>query len=159
MNGDETSPFQTVSREVYEELGLSVYKIGGQVGPDHPFKIEKTGVVDIARIWRCKVTGQPQVSNEADAFGYFTEQTIRALTLVGPEGRLGRTGRMVWDGLSILRDPVDVRQFSVLYSVHEDDYVVSPDGLHLHHVIDRTISIWRRLDPYGTDGYMEAPKK
>src|SRR3989344_3445069 len=109
-------------REVEEETGLDV-EVLHQVGPDHVFND------DTALAYACKVVGgQLKVTAEAKNHAWVNAKEVRRgyfynpeydemgcrifeneqkfeIKLVGPEGRLGRTGSMVWDAFSLMEEP------------------------------------------------------
>ncbi len=158
-------------REVKEETGLDV-EVLHQVGPDHVFND------DTALAYACKVVGgQLAVTTEAKNHAWVNAQEVRQghfynpeydemgnrtfeneqkfdIKLVGPEGRLGRTGRMVWDAFSIMENP-DVSTLdrparkSMVYDLNEDGtQFVTDDNEHELR--------FNRLDPYSPTGIIQT---
>lgn len=166
---------QALVREVREETGLEI-SVGTRVGPEHVFK-DDTAVAYLCEI----IGGELRSTKEAVRHHFCSAEDLKAgtirvnaggevnginvpLKLVGPEGRLGRTGRMVWDALSLLEEPqrdhapFDSFDFvglaleenlaeGVLQALGDCFYELQPSGYVL---------CWPRHDPYTPNGRMEA---
>lgn len=157
---EETQGVDPETGKPYPGSGLHI-RIVGKIGPDHVFGD------DTAVAYLCFITeGTAHPSSEAKCHRSCTEQEVRqqywryahkefmdgvAMTsgyekvpikLVGPEGRLGRTGRMVWDGISL---------FALPELPTEGDVTVSEDGTQLIYGGQAL----PRLDPYSPTGRME----
>lgn len=177
VEGGETDQVVLV-REVKEETGLDV-EVLHQVGPDHVFND------DTALAYACKVIGgQLTVTAEAKNHAYVNAQEVRQgyylepskeddpntglraqkpLKLVGPEGRLGRTGRMVWDAFSLMG--MSDRYVGNLSESHLPGAPDFPKDLPIGKIIcqgpylfqrqnEEVLDCWRRLDPYSPTGQM-----
>lgn len=171
-------------REVKEETGLDV-EVLHRVGPDHVFND------DTAVAYACKVIeGELKLTGEAKNHAWVNAQELRQgyfynpeydemgnrtflneqrfdIKLIGPEGRLGRMGRMVWDAFSLIQEPAqvlrpgyypgligpgaDVMRASSSPVAHENNfYQLVKDEL------GEAIKIWPRIDPYSPTGFMQA---
>ncbi|MDB4978536.1 MAG: hydrolase [Candidatus Peribacteria bacterium] len=167
------SDHDALAREVWEETGLEI-EVLEQVGPPHVFND------DTAVAYACRVIGGQLVStSEAKQHWYANATELKQgffrvrhkeyvdgismttgfqdvpLTLVGPTDRLGRTGRMVWDGLSLLEDPILGPNEAPEEYLPIEGVFVSDDGCFL---IDETVEgqkKYPRLDPYSPTGKME----
>lgn len=170
------SDMVALEREVREEAGIDVDVIE-KLGPDHVFGD------DTAVAYICIPNGGQIVETaEAKAHRFVTKEELRQgfylvaekdvdpesghqvrmgthnkvpLKLVGPEGRLGRTGRMVFDGLSILEEPERGPNGVPEDMVPVEGIFASEDGLYLIEEAKGEQRKWRRLDPYTPSGYME----
>lgn len=100
---------QALVREVFEETSLRVI-VGPKVGEDHVFKNDAAA----AYICFCLDDSEPQTTNEAMTHRYVDADQLKTLKLVGPEGRLGRTGRMAWDGITLLQTPCNKGESSII---------------------------------------------
>lgn len=163
-------------REVKEETGLDV-EVLYQVGPDHVFND------DTAIALACKVVGgQLTITTEAKNHAWVNAREVRQgyfynpeyddmgnrtfeneqkfdVKLIGPEGRLGRTGRMVWDAFSLMEEPISDRhppkkkEFSGITITTQDHYVCL--GAYFYRrEFDDWHYCWPRLDPYSPTGHM-----
>jgi len=169
------SDFDTLIREVREETMLTIEPIE-RIGEPLVFN------EDTAVAYSCKVEGSglPQETDEATQHRFCTAEELKrgsyavphkeledgvgmttgddsfSLKLVGPEGRLGRTGRMIFDGLSTLEEP-QVEPRNVDPTVDRDDkgVFVSDDRCSLIQESGSERRIWPRLDPYSPTGKME----
>jgi 8-oxo-dGTP pyrophosphatase MutT (NUDIX family) len=144
-------------REVREETGLEITVLN-QVGPEHPYQ-DDTAVAYLCVVEGGNLTPTSEAQShrycnaEEVQRGWFADDNVRQpLKLVGPEGRLGRTGRMVWDGFSIAITSPDIKLSAGSYS--RDRYSASPDGTHLVACYGLHEFHCRRLDPYSPDGFM-----
>lgn len=145
------SDAQALVREVREETGL-VVEVEEQVGPPHVFG------EDAAVAYICKVVGGYLLvtTNEGKCNLFSGIDDVRKLRLVGPEDRLGRTGRMTYDGLSILETPIGYDQSFDPASFSRID---CPEGeTHILQEIEGLGRRWRRIDPFSPTGFMEPPK-
>lgn len=158
-------------REVREETGLNV-KVLHQVGPDHVFND------DTAVAYACKIVGgQLAVTAEAKNHAWVNAQEVRQghfynpeydemgnrtfeneqrfeVKLVGPEGRLGRTGRMVWDAYTLMEEPIK-GSLGVNAEKLPPDTIVCVHDCFFKRIDDRDYWCWRRLDPHTPSGKME----
>lgn len=161
-------------REVREETGLEVEVIE-KLGPDHIFGndtavayiCEPNGgqIVETAEAKHHLFVNKDELkegTTRRDPSRWYGDQTgdnngVKefALKLVGPEGRLGRTGRMVFDGLSILEEPETGPNGVPEEMVPVEGIFASDDGLSLIEEAEGGRRTWRRLDPYTPSGYME----
>ncbi len=171
---DGQDDVDALMREVLEETGVEVDVIE-RLGPPHDFEGPKS--FDTAVAYVCIPSGGELVAtSEAQMHLYVTKEELKAgvarrlakdchglaeqfegerdipLKLVGPEGRLGRTGRMVFDGLSILEEPE--RGPNGVPEPTEGIFA-SDDNLYLIEEADGERRKWRRLDPHTPSGYME----
>jgi len=160
-------------REVEEETGLKV-EVLHRVGPDHVFND------DTAVAYLCKVVGgELKLTAEAKNHAWVNAQEVRQgnihipgqefdmeapqndvnipLKLVGPEGRLGRTGRMIWDAFSVMESVIHSHKFGTTEWQPRPitDYEVSRDGLRITMDNGERILIWDRLDPYSPTGKIQ----
>jgi len=172
-------------REIEEETGLKV-EVLHKVGPDHVFGD------DTAIAYSCKVVGGGlKITAEAKNHAWVTAQEVRQrnifipglefgmyapqndvnvpLKLVGPEGRLGRTGRMVWDAFSLMEEPkrdrlpFDKPEFFVLGTTGDNipsDFQIGETraiGTNFFQRLDEhTFEYWPRLDPYSPTDQMQT---
>lgn len=146
---DGESDEDAVVREAREETGLDV-TVRFQVGSGHVFND------DTAVAFLCDVVGGTLTPTaEAVEHGYFRREQVRDMKIVGPEGRLGRTGRMIYDGLSLLLDPVitELEGMNILRS--KNGVFISEDGTCLCFESVSHRRTWRRLDPYSPTGFLE----
>ena len=161
------SDFDALVREVREETCLEV-EVLEQVGSPLVFKD------DTAVAYACTIVGgRLEPTDEAIRHHYCTADDLRAgrirvgmseglgqwipLKLVGPEGRLGRMGRMVWDALSILEDPQMVPN-KVPNEWLIEGVFVTEDGCFLWEETPEVQKKWPRLDPYSPSGKVEPPQ-
>ncbi|HLD63601.1 MAG TPA: NUDIX hydrolase [Candidatus Peribacteraceae bacterium] len=138
-------------REVREETGLDV-ELLGQVGPEHKFQD------DVAVAYLCRILGGDlQPTKEAVAHRFCTSDEVKQghadcdstleIKLVGPPDRLGRTGRMLYDGFSIM---------GVLDQAAPGRAIVaSGDELEVVRTIGCNVRV-PRLDPYTLTGRMQS---
>lgn len=138
-----------LKREVREETGLEVEVIE-QVGPPHVFN-DDTAVAYVCTV----VGGQLVPTREAKDHWYVDKEEIKRLPLVGPVERLGRTGRMAWDGLSILEEPTVGPNEVPDDMLPIEGIFVSDDGCLLVDETSEGRKTWPRLDPYSPTGKME----
>ena len=87
-----------------------------------------------------------------------TGQTI-PLVLVGPKDKLGRMGRMVCDGLSLLEEPLRGPNEAPEDMLPIEGVFVSDDKCYLVDEGSDEQRKYRRLDPYGPDGFMVPTQK
>jgi ADP-ribose pyrophosphatase YjhB (NUDIX family) len=172
--------YEALVREVREETGLIV-EIIEQVGEPHVFG------EDTALAFTCKVVGGRLIETAEAVRHYFaTKEDVAAgrirvgmnegvgmwvaLKLVGPEGRLGRMGRMVYDGFSIMEEPVivpndapaDYLPITGTLLTSLDDFPIpgiflSEDKCSLITQKSEGQKKWPRLDPFSPTGKM-GPK-
>ena len=154
-NASETDP-ATLKRECLEETGLHT-EVMCMVGEELVFG------VDTAVAYLCVVIGgKLGVTSEAKRHRYATAQEVRqgyylegeekiSLKLVGPDGRLGRTGRMVWDGFTITLEG-QVRKGKK--DPTKRGIYVEDQALLVEQISAEEQRFWRRLDPYGPGGLM-----
>jgi 8-oxo-dGTP pyrophosphatase MutT (NUDIX family) len=146
------SDFDALIREVREETGLDIEPLE-QVGPLHVFN-EDTAVAYV-----CTVTGGQLIpTKEAKQHRYVDKEEIKTLTLVGPVGRLGRTGRMAWDGLSIMEEPTVGPNEVPEDMLPIEGLFASDDGCLLVDETNEGRKTWPRLDPYSPTAKMEPAK-
>lgn len=158
-----------LTREVREETGLEV-EVLEQISEPLIFG-EDTAVAYVCKV----VGGQLVTTKEAVRHHFCAAEDLKAgrvrinlggeatgawhpLKLVGPEGRLGRTGRMVYDGLSLMEEPIVGPNEAPAEYLPIEGVFVSDDKCYL---VDETTDgqkKYRRLDPYGPDGYMQPAK-
>lgn len=167
---------EALAREVQEETGLKV-QVLYQVGPEH-VSGEDTSVA-----YACNVIGGTLMqTEEAKTHRFVTAQEVRQgyfilrrreaedgimfttgeekipLKLVGPEGKLGRTGRKVWDALSLMENPSCDKPPSDQISKEEKPEVGAllfiGDCFYEYRPCEYWWC-WPRLDPYSPTGRMQ----
>lgn len=135
-------------RNVREKTGL-VVEVGPKIGPDHINKGEA------AAAYLCFVRdGELTPSKEVKQHRYVSREEIRTPKILGPEGRLGLTGRMAYDGLSLIAIP----KLMVGNVENNEDYFVSDDNCFLLKWVPgpgNRVEAYRRMDPYSPTGFME----
>jgi len=161
-------------REVKEKTGLDV-EVLHQVGPNHIFND------DTAVAYACKVFGgEIKATTEAMIHAWVNAQEVKQgwfdnpifeiefdknptrwerydVKLVGPEGRLGRTGRMVWDAFSLMEEskqtpPLGFGNQEFIMKCGEE--LVCRNNCFFQWQAARQC-YWPRLDPYSPTGIME----
>lgn len=159
-------------REAREEAEVTI-RIGVMLGGPLVFGTD-TAVCYLAEI----VSGLPQPTGEAEYHRYCTEAEIRQgywlkhhddplalqegigmasghsheqIRIVGPKDKLGRTGRMIWDALSLFHPPEESPNPNTIYP----SLGLSDDGLWIVDTSNVILRKYRRLDPYTASGYME----
>ncbi len=170
---DETETDEAcLIREAHEEAEIQV-RVGVMLGSPLVFGTD-TAVCYLAEI----LSGQPQPSAEAEYHRYCTEAEIRQgywlkthddelalqegigmscgqshepIRIVGPTDKLGRTGRFIWDALSLFQSPEESPNPNTIHP----SLGLSNDGLWIVDTSDITLRRYRRLDPYTASGYME----
>lgn len=164
----EHSPLQVLRRVLMEELGLTLLAVKASVGSPLPFYDQNRGVVDVAQAYLCLTRGEPQRTDAARNWRFFEhDSTVDWLitrspgcTFVGPEKRVGRTARMLLDGIVIGQEPVmrfpAGKRIPPEYDLPEShDYHISPDGVHIVKVESVETRVWRRIDPFALRHVME----
>ncbi len=154
-----------LTREVYEETGLEI-EVLEQIGEPLLFG------EDTAVAYACRIVGGKLIpGKQAVRYHFCTAEDLKAgririnlggeamgiwhpLKLVGPEGRLGRTGRMVWDGLSLMQEPIVGPNEAPAECLPIEGVFVSDDKCYLVDEATDGQKKYRRLDPYSADGYM-----
>lgn len=166
---DGEKDVDALMREVLEETGLVVQVIE-QVGPPHVHKTEEKE--DTAVAYFCKVTGGTlQPTNEAKRHAFCTAEELKAgnirvglaegqgqtvdLKLVGPTDKLGRTGRMVFDGLSILQDPIVGPNQAPPEFLPVEGIFTSEDQCFLIEEAKDQQRKWQRIDPFSPTGFIQ----
>ncbi|MBP9750419.1 MAG: NUDIX domain-containing protein [Candidatus Peribacteraceae bacterium] len=169
---DGEDDVQTLSREAKEEAKIQI-RIGVLLGGPLVFG-QDTAVCYLAEI----LSGQPQPTDEALYHRFCTEEEVRQgywlcrhqdqdaldegigmtsgysqepIRIVGPKDKLGRTGRMIWDALSLFHPPEESPNPNTIYPGLD----LSEDGLWIVDTSDVILRRYRRLDPYTASGYME----
>jgi 8-oxo-dGTP pyrophosphatase MutT (NUDIX family) len=162
---------QTLAREAQEEAKIQI-QVGVMLGAPLVFGN------DTAVCYLCEhLFGEPQPTDEALYHRYCTEEEIRQgwwkkptsdgkegdtaslsfereqIRIVGPTDRLGRTGRMIWDVISLWHAPDESPNPNTLYP----SLGLSDDGLWIVDTSDTVLRKYRRLDPFGKDGLMQLP--
>lgn len=152
-------------REVNEETGLEV-EVLEQIGEPLVFS------EDTALAYACTIVGEQLIpTNEAVRHAFCSQEDVQAgrkrvglsegvgqwvpLKLVGPEGRLGRMGRMVYDGFSLLEEPQTGPNDVPAEYLPIEGVFVSQDKCFL---IDETFDgqkKWPRLDPFSPTGFIQ----
>lgn len=167
-------------REVKEETGLDV-KVLHHVGPDHVSAVA----------YACKVIGgELKSTTEAKKHAWVNAQEVRQgyfyntkykgignrtfgnkqkiyVRLVGPEGRLGRTGRMVWDAFSLMKKPKRKGPPYILRYLGSEFGMPEFEELAIGEVVCQNAHFftragngayvcWPRLDPYSPTGEMRT---
>ncbi|TSC79941.1 MAG: NUDIX hydrolase [Candidatus Peregrinibacteria bacterium Gr01-1014_25] len=156
-----------LKREVLEEIGLEVDVIE-QIGPPHVFKD------DTAVAYACKIVGGVLgPSKEMARHAWCTKDEAHAgrvsvaagadkgttleIVFLGPRDRLGRMRRMLWDGFSIMEEPV-IGQPELPEELRPVEGVfVTDDKCHLADEKSDKRLVWPRLDPYSPTGVMQQP--
>lgn len=161
-----------LTREAREEAEIQI-RIGVILGNPLVFGTD-TAVCYLAEI----VAGQPVPTAEAEYHRYCTEAEVRQgywlkthydelameegigmssgqsrepIRIVGPVGKLGRTGRFIWDALSLFHTPEESPNPNTIHP----GLGLSDDGLWIVDTGDVILRKYRRLDPYTASGYME----
>lgn len=140
---------EALRREVLEETGYEVH-VARQVGGLHIAKD------NVAVAYACVVTGGTLIpTKEAPQHHWVTEDEILGLDIVGPTDRMGRMKRMIYDGLSLLREPECLRQDIPEEFFPIAEVRVSQDGLYLVQDDADERRQYRRLDPHSLSGFVE----
>ena len=135
-----------LKREVEEETGLKI-RIGPQIGPDHVFG------TDTAVAYMCVADeGEPRPTEEAVEHRFVDVEELKELKIVGPEGRLGRTGRMMFDGLSIMQPG----EKTGMPSRDMEGFSLSHDKTFIIRDTKEGEKRYPRIDPYTESGFMES---
>lgn len=152
-------------REVREETGLEIVVLA-QIG--EPLVYGE----DTAVAYECDVVGgQLMPTKEAVRHNYCTADDIKVgrirvglsegigqwvpLQLVGPEGRLGRMGRMIFDGFSLMEEPETQPNGLPEGCLPMESISISGDKCFLVVKVGEEQIQYRRLDPYASDGFKQ----
>ena len=156
---DGESDIAALVREVTEETGMNTLAVYGKVGPQLPFHNQNTGAIDIAQAYLVQTEGSPTPQAEASHFMWVDKNTAFHMirdrpedkTIVGPEGRVGRTPRMILDGLAIQGEGEHAELGTTFHG-----YVPDSCGTHLIERSHDNARRYKRFDPFTETGFVEA---
>lgn len=162
MESEDCDPIQTLIREVWEDVRVNVTK-ATRVGVPIPYHNELTSITDIAIAYLCEADGDPRPTQEAEVLAWVgKEEVFRMIqnrppgfTLVGPRGHVGRTARMILDGIVLGQPPDAQSPHGLERLLVTDGYAIEHTGAALVRVDDLTVSLWARLDPFTQSSLIE----